>query len=112
MYGEFVWCELGVKGTKLFKIKIPLRPRRTAEGRGLGPSEEDTSEDEANSMAGGSILQRDREKEVVVPPPPALPPRYRFRDLILGDYAFNDDGERSVFYKTRKTLYNTSVFRI
>lgn len=23
-----------------------------------------------------------------------LPPRYRFRDLILGDFAFNDDGER------------------
>jgi hypothetical protein len=27
---------------------------------------------------------------------PPLPPRYRFRDLIMGDYAFNDDGERSV----------------
>ncbi|GLV33943.1 hypothetical protein CBL_11173 [Carabus blaptoides fortunei] len=91
-----VVCELGVKnGTKLFKIKNPLRPRRTVEGRGLGHSEEDTSEDDTNSMAGGSILQRDREKEVVVPPP--LPPRYRLRDLILGDYAFNDDGERSVF---------------
>jgi hypothetical protein len=24
----------------------------------------------------------------------ALPPRYRLRDLLLGDYAFNDDGER------------------
>lgn len=23
-----------------------------------------------------------------------FPPRYRFRDLILGDFAFNDDGER------------------
>lgn len=23
-----------------------------------------------------------------------LPPRYRFRDLLLGDFAFNDDGER------------------
>lgn len=22
------------------------------------------------------------------------PPRYRFRDLILGDFSFNDDGER------------------
>lgn len=22
------------------------------------------------------------------------PPRYRFRDLIMGDFAFNDDGER------------------
>ncbi|XP_043493015.1 potassium channel subfamily T member 2 isoform X10 [Polistes fuscatus] len=26
--------------------------------------------------------------------PLILPPRYRLRDLILGDYAFNDDGER------------------
>lgn len=25
-----------------------------------------------------------------------LPPRYRLRDLIMGDYAFNDDGVRSV----------------
>lgn len=24
----------------------------------------------------------------------SLPPRYRFRDLLLGDYAFRDDGER------------------
>lgn len=23
-----------------------------------------------------------------------LPHRYRFRDLLLGDFAFNDDGER------------------
>lgn len=28
--------------------------------------------------------------------PLILPPRYRLRDLILGDYAFNDDGERWV----------------
>lgn len=41
-----------------------------------------------NSMA---LLGRDKEKEV-----PPLPPRYRLRDLIMGDYAFNDDGERSV----------------
>jgi hypothetical protein len=33
---------------------------------------------------------RDLDKDVV----PPLPPRYRFRDLIMGDYAFNDDGER------------------
>lgn len=24
----------------------------------------------------------------------SLPPRYRFRDLLLGDFAFNDDGQR------------------
>ncbi|KYM81698.1 hypothetical protein ALC53_07861 [Atta colombica] len=28
--------------------------------------------------------------------PLILPPRYRLRDLILGDYAFNDDGEREI----------------
>lgn len=27
-------------------------------------------------------------------PKMSLPPRYRFRDLLLGDFAFNDDGER------------------
>ncbi|GFS74803.1 hypothetical protein NPIL_47891, partial [Nephila pilipes] len=27
----------------------------------------------------------------VVPP---MPPRYRLRDLILGDFAFGDDGQR------------------
>ena len=26
----------------------------------------------------------------------SLPPRYRFRDLLLGDFAFRDDGERWV----------------
>lgn len=38
--------------------------------------------------------------------PLILPPRYRLRDLILGDYAFNDDGERwvnfSVIYTSCK----------
>lgn len=24
----------------------------------------------------------------------SLPPRYRFRDLLLGDFAFTDDGQR------------------
>lgn len=93
---------------KLFKLRIPLRPRRSADSRSLGPggvsglgpgSDEgcETSDEEAAtaSMAGGSILRGGGvEKEVAIPPPPALPPRYRFRDLILGDYAFNDDGER------------------
>lgn len=44
--------------------------------------------EEEGSMA---LLGREKEKDVV---PPPLPPRYRLRDLILGDYAFNDDGER------------------
>ncbi|GJQ67672.1 hypothetical protein Trydic_g16501 [Trypoxylus dichotomus] len=33
---------------------------------------------------------KDRERDIV----PPLPPRYRLRDLFMGDYAFNDDGER------------------
>lgn len=41
---------------------------------------------EDNSMA---LIGKEKEKEV-----PPLPPRYRLRDLIMGDYAFNDDGER------------------
>lgn len=49
---------------------------------------EAASSEESGSMA---LLGGDKEKEVV---PPPLPPRYRLRDLILGDYAFNDDGER------------------
>jgi hypothetical protein len=48
------------------------------------------SEGEALSSRMALIAARDPEKDVV----PPLPPRYRFRDLILGDYAFNDDGER------------------
>jgi hypothetical protein len=48
------------------------------------------SEGEAFSSRMALIAARDQEKDVV----PPLPPRYRFRDLILGDYAFNDDGER------------------
>lgn len=42
--------------------------------------------EEDSSMA---LLGQQKEKEV-----PPLPPRYRLRDLIMGDYAFNDDGER------------------
>lgn len=51
-------------------------------------TEESEGEDSSNRMA--LIAARDPEKDVV----PPLPPRYRLRDLILGDYAFNDDGER------------------
>ncbi|KAG5891927.1 hypothetical protein JTB14_030072 [Gonioctena quinquepunctata] len=39
-----------------------------------------------------ALLGRDKEMECVTPLP--LPPRYRFRDLIMGDWAFNDDGQR------------------
>jgi hypothetical protein len=51
-----------------------------------------TEEGEGEGLSSRMALLagRDPEKDVV----PPLPPRYRFRDLILGDYAFNDDGER------------------
>ncbi|XP_048506831.1 potassium channel subfamily T member 2 isoform X20 [Athalia rosae] len=39
--------------------------------------------------------------------PLILPPRYRLRDLILGDYAFNDDGERvRVEYYVNENTFN------
>lgn len=51
-----------------------------------GSEEEEETVEGAAGMAGPPV----RETEVV----PPLPPRYRFRDLIMGDFAFNDDGER------------------
>ncbi|CAG9856055.1 unnamed protein product [Phyllotreta striolata] len=62
--------------------------------RGIGVAVEAPCE-ESGSMA---LLARDRNKEQDMEPitPIPLPPRYRFRDLILGDWAFNDDGERSL----------------
>jgi hypothetical protein len=59
--------------------------QQTEEGN--SSAEEEASNDNS-SMA--VTAARDLEKDVV----PPLPPRYRFRDLIMGDYAFNDDGER------------------
>lgn len=63
-----------------------MPPRRTLQGileEGVLPEEED-----AGRMA--LLLSREKEKDALLP----LPPRYRLRDLIMGDYAFNDDGER------------------
>lgn len=35
----------------------------------------------------------------------SLPPRYRFRDLLLGDFAFTDDGQRwGCFYSPIKMI--------
>uniref|UniRef100_A0A6P7FSL4 Potassium channel subfamily T member 2-like n=1 Tax=Diabrotica virgifera virgifera TaxID=50390 RepID=A0A6P7FSL4_DIAVI len=42
------------------------------------------------------LARENREKEMESVTPLPLPPRYRFRDLILGDWAFNDDGERAI----------------
>ncbi|KYQ51247.1 hypothetical protein ALC60_09712 [Trachymyrmex zeteki] len=46
--------------------------------------------------------------------PLILPPRYRLRDLILGDYAFNDDGERirlPYIYTYRYLYHNYSYLK-
>ena len=59
--------------------------RQAEEGNSSG---EEEASNNNSSMA--MTAARDLEKDVV----PPLPPRYRFRDLIMGDYAFNDDGER------------------
>ncbi|KAH0812833.1 hypothetical protein GEV33_009958 [Tenebrio molitor] len=72
---------------------------------------EDHSSSEDGSMA---LLGRDKEMDSVAPLP--LPPRYRLRDLIMGDYAFNDDGERGEdkrreklkLIKAVKTILNIS----
>lgn len=44
----------------------------------------------------------------------ALPPRYRFRDLLLGDFAFTDDGQRwvarcCVYYYSARFHIATSI---
>lgn len=79
---------LGVRGISSSRRSSPVE---------AGPSTDFgfSSEDELSlaSSAIPSMAAALREKELAVAPPP-LPPRYRFRDLILGDYAFNDDGER------------------
>lgn len=62
--------------------------RRIARLKGADNLEEVSVQDEG-SMA---LLNREKDIDTVTPLP--LPPRYRLRDLILGDYAFNDDGER------------------
>ncbi|KAK9738911.1 hypothetical protein QE152_g9513 [Popillia japonica] len=46
---------------------------------------------------------KDRERDIV----PPLPPRYRLRDLFMGDYAFNDDGERRARQKQASTNFDS-----
>lgn len=60
----------------------------------------------SNRTAGGYFLaQADRDRdttedifddnvEPIYPGAVKMTSRYRFRDLLLGDFAFNDDGER------------------
>ncbi|XP_017780483.1 PREDICTED: uncharacterized protein LOC108565489 [Nicrophorus vespilloides] len=53
------------------------------------------------------LLSKDIEKDTV----PPLPPRYRLRDLIMGDYAFNDDGERFGLFASAIGLVMEFLFR-
>ena len=50
------------------------------------------------NRAAGDAARRETEPREDVRPDkeymPGLPPRYRLRDLIQGDFAFDDDGER------------------
>lgn len=65
------------------------------------------AENPSESEGDMALIAREKDKEVVSPP---LPARYRLRDLILGDYAFNDDGERLVpFVSLISTRGNNSI---
>lgn len=59
------------------------RSNRTAGGYFLAQADRDIAED---------IL--DDTVEPIYPGSVKMTSRYRFRDLLLGDFAFNDDGER------------------
>jgi hypothetical protein len=85
-----VVCLLNVTEVRILLVLGRSRPcrRAAAEIALVQLAEEGNSSEEDSSMA--VTAARDLDKDVV----PPLPPRYRFRDLILGDYAFNDDGER------------------
>lgn len=69
------------------KIKSPR-----ARSRGGGTSGYLLANETADTMDEISIVQNDLDRENQQKM--FFPPRYRFRDLILGDFAFNDDGER------------------
>lgn len=59
------------------------RPRRAAGGYVLGhPERPDVSEEETDDST------------IYPPSNTKMTSRYRFRDLLLGDFSFNDDGER------------------
>lgn len=58
------------------------RPRRAAGGYILGQPEKDLSEEDADDT---NINHQSNAR---------MTARYRFRDLLLGDFSFNDDGER------------------
>lgn len=55
------------------------RPHRAAGGYVLGQPEKDISEEDTDDS-----IHLNRK----------MTARYRFRDLLLGDFSFNDDGER------------------
>nr|XP_046241444.1 potassium channel subfamily T member 1 isoform X6 [Scatophagus argus] len=79
-------------------------PRRTSSSHGDRPSTETLQKN--NSSNSGVILDisalKMAEVDTEVPP---LPPRYRFRDLLLGDQTFqNDDRVQVEFYVNENTF--------
>lgn len=70
------------------RIRSP-RPRRAAGGYVITA---DAPRPSTNVMEDTiiEVVDRDSFQQARM----TLPPRYRFRDLLLGDFAFNDDGER------------------
>lgn len=59
----------------------------------LGKFGRSSPEEEGDNIS----LTEKRSTPVISPwdtPDFSVPPRYRLRDLLLGEFAFNDDGER------------------
>lgn len=63
------------------RLAGPRPGRRAAGGYVLGQPERDLSEEDTDD----TIYHQSNTK---------MTARYRFRDLLLGDFSFNDDGER------------------
>lgn len=72
---------MNIKGSKVLSR---IKKSRSNDGYIAGTLTNDVDRDDNVFL---SSDDQDRDKM-------SLPPRYRFRDLLLGDFAFNDDGER------------------
>ncbi|XP_023151474.1 potassium channel subfamily T member 1-like isoform X21 [Amphiprion ocellaris] len=86
------------------QVAVMSPPRRSSSSHGDRPSTETLQKN--NSSNSGVILDisalKMAEVDTEVPP---LPPRYRFRDLLLGDQTFqNDDRVQVEFYVNENTF--------
>jgi hypothetical protein len=68
-----------------------LKGPRRRNGEYIAANSSLTNENDAVESDDNQISTAD---ELEVRTMSSLPPRYRFRDLLLGDFAFRDDGER------------------